>query len=412
MSGLTTPVLPTTAVPPVILGPTGPVLPTEAEVLAGVLADLNTAFGGAMNSALETPQGQLASSETAIIADKNDQVLFLSQQSDPLYADGRYQDALARIYFLNRKPPTPTVVQALCTGLGNVAIPVGTLAQDTAGNVYTCQQSGVIDATAGNVTLPFANLIYGPNPCPAGSLSVYRVVPGLDTISNAADGVLGTVVESRTDFETRREASVAGNAVGLLVSVAAQVFALADVTDCYATENWTSTATTVGGVSLLPNSLYVCVAGDTDANVAQAIWQKKSLGCNYTGNTTVNVQDTSSWYSAPYPTYPVTFERPADATIAFVVTLRNNPAIPANALTLIQTAIINAFAGADGGGRATIGQSLLASRYVYAVVSLGAWAQVLTLTIGLQGGAQGDAVTLNINQIPVTSAADISMVTQ
>jgi hypothetical protein len=376
----------TTAVPPVTLGPDGFLIPTEAQILAGVQADLNAAFGGNLNPALETPQGQLATSETAILVDCNDAFLFLSQQCDPAYASGRYQDALGRIYFLTRFPAQATVVECVCTGLGNAVIPIGALAQGTDGNVYTAMQAGTIDPATGNVTIPFACATSGPIPCPPGTVVyIYQVIPGWDSITNLVDGAIGTNVESRAAFELRRQQSVALNSMGQLPSVLAAVLAVPGVLDAYVTENWTGSPLTTGGVTLVPHSLYVCAEGGADLDVATAIWTRKAPGCNYNGNTTINVEDTSSWYSAPFPTYAVTFMRPAPVEIAFEVVLQNNPQIPSDALVQIQNAILNAFAGGDGGPRAQIGMSLLASRYYCAVTDLGLWAQLLSLSIGTVG---------------------------
>ena len=47
-------------------GSLGFVIPSTSAILAGVQEDYNAAFGGDLNSALDTPQGQLISSETAI----------------------------------------------------------------------------------------------------------------------------------------------------------------------------------------------------------------------------------------------------------------------------------------------------------------------------------------------------------
>ena len=58
-----------TNVPSIIFTPQGPILPTEQAILAGELLDIDQAFGGGTNPALETPQGQIASSNTAIIGD-------------------------------------------------------------------------------------------------------------------------------------------------------------------------------------------------------------------------------------------------------------------------------------------------------------------------------------------------------
>ena len=52
----------TTSVPQPTFGATGFQAPAESDILAGVLADMSAALGGNLNTALSTPQGQLASS--------------------------------------------------------------------------------------------------------------------------------------------------------------------------------------------------------------------------------------------------------------------------------------------------------------------------------------------------------------
>src|ERR1700752_2152357 len=103
-------------VPPIVFAPTGLQVPQTPEILDGVYEDFNEAFGGGLNPALETPQGQLVTSLTTIIADKNAQILELVNQMDPDTNDGAYQDAIARIYFLTRAAGAPTTVACLCVG--------------------------------------------------------------------------------------------------------------------------------------------------------------------------------------------------------------------------------------------------------------------------------------------------------
>jgi hypothetical protein len=110
----------TTNVPGITFGPSGPVAPAEQDVLAGMQADIDQAFGGGLNPALETPQGQLASSFAAITGNANDTFVNMANQFDPAFAAGRFQDALGRIYFIERNPALPTAVQATCTGLAGV----------------------------------------------------------------------------------------------------------------------------------------------------------------------------------------------------------------------------------------------------------------------------------------------------
>lgn len=370
-----------TSVPKVTFGPNGFMAPSEADVLAGVQADINAAFGGGLNPALDTPQGQLASSEAAIIGNANDTFVYFTNQIDPAYATGRMQDAIARIYFLQRNPAEPTVVQATCVGQQGVTIPVGATALATDGNIYTCTQEGTFDA-AGTMVLTFVCNVMGPIACPAGTLNqIYQSIPGWDTIDNLSDGVLGQNVESRQAFEARRRASVALNAMGSLPSILGSVLSISGVLDAYVTENTASSPTVSGGVTLAANSIYVAVVGGAAADVARAIWSKKAPGCNYNGNTTVAVQDTSPGYAPPYPTYNVTFEIPASTAILFSVNIANNPQVPANAAQLIQNAIINAFSGNDGGSRAKIGGTIYASRYYAAVAALGSWVQIISINV-------------------------------
>lgn len=371
-----------TSVPSPTFGPNGFIAPPESDILAGVQSDMNAAFGGNMNPALETPQGQLASSETAIIGNKNDQFLFFTNNVDPAFASGRMQDAIARIYFLTRKPAEPTVVTATCVGAAGVTIPTGALALDVDGNLYQCTGGGTIPV-GGSIDLTFACTITGPIQCPPATLTtIYRAVPGWDTITNAEAGVIGRDVEGRADFELRRQLSVAQNASGQLPAVLGSVLSVSGVLDAYVTENDSGSPVTIGGVTLAANSLYVCVSGGADVDVAGAIWKKKAPGCGYNGNTTITVQDTNSGYSPPYPSYAVSFERPDDVAILFNVTIKNNAQVPSNALTLIQNAIIAAFSGSDGGARARIGSEIFASRYYAPVALLGTWAEIISIKIG------------------------------
>lgn len=394
----------TTNVPAPEWTDTGFLIPSAAEVLAGVTEDINDAFGGGLNPALDTPQGQLASSETAVIDEVNATFLKFTNEVDPAYATGRMQDAIARIYFLERNPAQPTVVQAVCNGLPGVSIPTGSLALAADGNQYLCTEDGVIGA-GGTVTLPFECAVVGPIPCPADSLNqIYRAIPGWDSINNPDDGVLGNYVESRAAFEARRAASVALNSQGSLPSVLGAVLSVPNVIDAYVTENDTNGVQVIGGVSLYPNSLYVAVVGGDAEAIATAIWTRKAPGCAYNGNTTVTVYDKSPGYVPPYPAYRVSFEIPAPLAVVFAVNIVNSHLVPADAAAQIQNAIVNAFAGGDGGPRAKIGTMLFASRFYAPVAALGSWVQIISIEVG-SANAPSAAFTGQITGTTLTVSA-------
>ena len=397
-----------TSVPPVVFGLTGFIVPEESAILAGVQADMNAAFGGNLNQGLETPQGQLASSMAALVGEANNIFLKYTQQTDPAYAEGRMQDAIARIYFIERNAAQPTVASVLVTGLSGVVIPFGALAVATDGNLYAATGSVTIPA-GGSITGAFACVTNGPIACPAHSLNkIYQAIPGWDTIDNPADGVLGNDVESRADFEFKRQQSVFLNSSGTVPAIRGAVLQVPNVLDAYVTDNSSSGTVSIGSVAVAANSIYVSVVGGDPQAIAQAIWSKKAPGCGYNGNTTRVVYDNGAGMTPPYPGYSVTFETPSALPILFAVIIANSSGVPSNAATLVQNAIIAAFAGADGGARARIASTIFASRFYCTIAALGSWAQIVSLLIGTAAPTL-PSVTVGINQVPTVSALNIAV---
>lgn len=371
-----------TSVTPIEFTPTGLVIPPESQTLAEVQEDMNAAFGGKLNPALNTPQGQLASSTTAIIADANSAIAELVDQVDPDNATGFMQDAIARIYFLTRNPGTFTTVQCQLLGELGVTVPVGAQAEDTSGNIYTCQEAGTF-GPSGTMTLPFANTQIGPIPCPPNTLNkIYVAISGWDTINNSAAGVEGSNVETASEFEFRRQNSVAVNANGSIQAIYGNVFQVPGVIDCFVSENVTSSPIS-GEVNnnpnstnytLVPHSVYVAVTGGLASAVAQAIWQKKNEGSDMNGNTTVAVPDTSG-YSFPQPTYNITFEIPNPTAFSLIVNIKNSSALPSTIVADVQAACVAQFNGVVGattgagvtiqtsGQRVRIGSLMLAAAF-------------------------------------------------
>lgn len=399
-----------TSVPPVEFTPEGLVVPTDAEILAGVYADYNLAFGGNLNPALETPQGQLITSTAAAISDADAIFAEFVNQVDPDTADGFMQDAIARIYFLDRSPGAPTAVVCTCVGLFGTLIPVGAQAQDTSGNLYVCTEAGTIPIS-GTINLSFANVVNGPIPCPSGTLTtIYQAIPGWDTITNASGGVLGRNVETRAEFEFRRQNSVALNARGSLPSIYAAVFNLPGVLDVYATENTTNATVPFGSTmfDLLPHSLYVAVVGGEAQAIGEAIWRKKDVGCDYNGNTTVTVEDDSG-YLPPVPTYDVTFEIPDPLPIFFDVQIAASLDLPADIIAQTKAAIVAAFFGADGTSRVRIGSLILASKFVAPVSAIGPEVSILSILIGTSGPGAANSIQAGIDQAPTVDPANITV---
>lgn len=382
----------TTNVPSTEFTPTGLVQPTQAEILSGVEDDINAAFDNKLNMALNTPQGQLASSTAAIISDSNDAFAEFVDQVDPDNATGFMQDAIARIYFLTRNPALSTVVQVVCIGEAGVTIPVGAQVEDTSGNIYVCTQQGTFDPS-GTMTLPFANQQTGPIPCPANTVTeIYQSIAGWDSVNNPSDGIVGTNVETQQAFEFRRQNTVAANAHGSLQSIYGAVFEVDGVIDAYAIENFTDSPIVVGSTdfTLVPHSFLIAVVGGAAQDIADAIWTKKNEGSNMNGNTTETVTDDS--FAFPQPTYTITFNNNAENPVTYdlTITIVNNSALPANIVALVQAACLAQFNGTNSNGqRVRIGSLFLAAQFYGPVANAaGAGVPVQVIDIGI-----GDAFT-------------------
>lgn len=402
----------TTNVPQIQWTPTGLVLPTDQQILAGVQADQNEAFGGNLNPSLTTPQGQLATSETAVISNGNAVIAQVVDQVDPDNATGFMQDAIGRIYFLNRNPALPTVVQLACGGNVGVPIPVGAQAKDTSGNIYVCTQAGTIGA-GGTVTLSFENMQTGPIPCPANTVTeIYQAITGWNTVNNPAAGTIGQDVEDAAAFEFRRQQTVAANAHGSLPAIYGNVFEVDGVLDVFAVENTTDNTITgeiqgnpnVTNYAVVPHSFYIAVTGGAAADIAEAIFNKKNEGSNMNGNTSFTITDTA--YSFPQPKYTFTWNVPTPTAYNFIVNIVNTSALPSNIIALVQAAITAQFNGTNTNGqRVRIGSLLLAASFYGPTASAaGPSVPVQVLSIFIGSTFEGTGSVTNASNVLTISA--------
>ncbi len=72
------------------------------------------------------------------------------------------------------------------------------------------------------------------------------------------------------------------------------------------------------GISLISNSIYTCVDGGTDTDVAAALLENKSSGCAWNGGVPINIIEPASGQ-----TYLVRFDRPTIISVVIKVTTSN-----------------------------------------------------------------------------------------
>lgn len=389
----------------------GVVAPEAVTIRTGILADTNVSFGGDMDVVTpSTPQAHLADNLTDNITDANANIAYFVSQVDPATAEGRMQDGIARIYFLDRKGATASVVQALVTGQVGATLPVGALARDSNNNLW--QSTNVVSfPTGGAATVQFACLTYGPIELSPGSLTqIAQTSPGWDAITNLVPATIGSNTETRGEFELRRQLSVAKNGHGSVPAIRAAVFEVDGVLDAFVYDNFTNSTILYGATNypIPAHSIYVGVVGGLAQDIANAIATKKDVGCGMTGNTTVVVQDTEG-YSYPYPSYNYQFNIPDTLQVMFLVRIANNPSLPSNIVALTKAAIIATLNGTNGAQRARMGGEIFASNYYAPIAQISSSVSIVGIKLGV-GTADQDSLAVGIDQEPNVTEANISVV--
>ncbi|HBA7885004.1 TPA: hypothetical protein J1Z77_000396 [Escherichia coli] len=401
-----------TAVPDVTITENGLSVPDIADVLAGRLTDMSTALGGGASQSLSSPQGQIAQSDTEIIAQEYDKLLCLFNQINPDFSTGRFQDGIGRIYFMERIAAQGTVVTATCIGQVGTTIPAGSTAVDTSGYIYQSIDNAVIPSS-GSVDVQFVNTTTGPIPCAAGSLNqIYRAVSGWDAVNNISPGVVGVDVESRIAFETRRRQSVARNSRNQDASTLAALLATDGVLDAYVWSNRTAETVNKGTTNfpILAHSVYICVYGGADTDVAESIFNTYNPGANMNGNTTFTVYDNVN-YMPPYPSYVMQWQKASPTRVYFKVNVDASLNPPSDITKQVKEMIVTVLNGGyEGIGKARIGSTINAGKYYAPVISISPdTVGILSLEVSLDGSLYGPAVTMGIDQVPTIQESDITV---
>lgn len=332
------------------VGLTGTVVGDTSDIQAQVEAEFIAAFGADFVTTPDTPNGVLITTETlarSAVADNNAQ---LANQINPDYAGGVFLDALMLLLGTPRQLGTPTVVSVVLSGVQTSIINAGTLLQDSVHNIlFQTTATVILDSITGNATVNAQAVSPGSVQIAPGTLTqlVEPIPTGLETVTNpAAQIIIGTDEQTDAQAGVYRRETLAGEGSSLSQAITTAVRSVPGVKSLSFIENYTGAPVVITGViTMVANSIYLCVYGGVDAAVAAAIDSKKSGGCAYnngaTGATPVSVPITDP-YSGQIKN--ILFDRPAVIPVIVVVTVRANPEIQ-NPQALVAQAINDYAAG-------------------------------------------------------------------
>ena len=364
-----------------------------------------------INTAPETPQGQIIDAETLAITQKDAELAFLANMFNPKTARGIWQDALAEIYFIKRKKAVNSRCYCVLTGLNGTFIEKGSKIQSSADDTYWDLLETVTINDNSSVTALFeceseGAVIASPNTL----TKIITTVAGWDTVNNSQAATVGTLEESQQAFEKRRYDSVALNSVGTIASVFSRVNQIDDVVGCYVIDNKTNVNKIIDDYLLKPHSIYVAVIGGSNQDIAEAIYRSLSAGCDYNGNTQITVVDPHT-----HAKEKVTFMRPTQQNVYIKVNVFDKD-LPDDYENLIKNAVISNFYGQDeqieiageAVTRAIMGQDIYASRFLPSILNKNI-SSLLSVQISLDNKVFSDYVHIKIDKEPYIDESNITV---
>lgn len=374
---------------------TGLIVPDTSTLLTEVEDEFKAALGADLVTSPSTPQGALIVAETIARTGVVGNNAALANQINPNLAGGVFLDAIWALTGGQRIAASRSVVPGVTLGgLPGVVIPAGSQASLADGTLFE-SVSGVVLDVGGAGVVDFQAIDTGPIAANPGALTqIVTAILGWDTITNATAATLGRNLESDQASRVRRRATLSLQNVALPEAISSALYDTPNVRSLTLRENTTNVPLTIDSVTLVPHSIFVCVDGGNDVDVATTLLANKSLGCDWNGSTTVNVTD-----SASGQVYPVKFSRPTVVDVQARVYVRNIGAL-SDPIASVRQAITDFAAGLiEGEVGFTVGSSVSAFELAGAVTRQVSGLYVSKCEISLLS-----PTVWSTNEIPITIA--------
>lgn len=295
-----------------------------------------------LNTRPETPAGQLIDAQTALVAEKDNEILAIAAALNPETSEGIWLDALVKWFGIRRMDARPSIVTCLCRGTNGTVIPRGSIVSTKDGTKLVSPRAGTI-GDLGVVEIDFYALEMGPIEFMPGTVNaIVTVIPGWDTVINPQRARLGSFRETDSALATRRDRLVALNARGSVAALTAALWAVIppelaangrDVSNNFVkiqdNDNsypvpWRVSEQgdqTVPELIIPPHTTCIVMKGGADADIAEAIYKNKSSGSGTYGNHRVYYKD-PEFYGVTY-TYEIVRPEPIFIDIEVIATVIN-----------------------------------------------------------------------------------------
>lgn len=266
---------------------TGISAPAYSDIVNSDVATYEGIYGDDVLLTPDTQDFQLLATRALAIRDCNDLAIAIYNSFYPGTAQGVGLSTAVQINGISRATATNSTAVLDVGGVAGTTIPAG-VAVDTNNKLWNLPTNIVIPVS-GTIQVTATAQQAGAINAPAGSINTpYTIIPGWQTVTNAAAATPGAPVESDAALRQRQAQSVALSAQTPLSSILAAAANSGGIERFRIYENNTR-VTDANGVP--GNSVAGVFEGGTVAAIAAAIEQKKSPGTGTYGTTSLIVID-------------------------------------------------------------------------------------------------------------------------
>lgn len=401
------------------LTPQGLIIADTSATLATVQSWWKQALGADLVVDPSTPQGVFITTEAIALNGTLNNNAAVGSQINPNYSGGVMLDAILALTGGERQLGSPTsVTNATLTGVADTFIPQGAQARTGAsGDLFETTADVTLDGS-GNGSVDFQSTTNGPIACADGALNtIVTAILGWETVTNNQGGTpasvttLGTVTQGDQGARAFRQNTLAFNGISLAEAITSALYNVTGVRSLFFQENVSNSTQTINDISMISHSVYACVQGGTNTDVAACLLENKSSGAAWVGSTTVNVTEPASGQ-----VYAVKFDRPEELAILVQVTTANGNADQVRQAVLDYAAGLISVTNQSGSNGTypgfTVGSDVSPFDIAGAIMAEipGIYIQNLEIGLSPSGPLSNSPIAVGVNQIATITLNDISIV--
>lgn len=275
---------------------------TRNEIVAALKEGFAQIYGADINVDSNSPDGQLIEIFAQSAYDLRELLVQINSGFSPQRAVGRILDERVAINNISRKAGTFTIVPITIVTSATVSLQgldadfnningTGYTIQDNAGNQFILVDSDVLTAgTHANINFR-AKEIGAVETVVDTITNPVTIVLGVTSVNNPSAALqLGQNEETDAELRARQKNSVALASSGYLNGLRGTLLAIDGVTDARLYENVTNIVDADG---IPAHGIWAIVEGGSNTDIGDAIYSKKSFGCDMKGDVEVDIETPS-----------------------------------------------------------------------------------------------------------------------